>query len=108
VPTDLRALLLESDGLQAEYGLNLVWSLERIRKDNLYFRQSADFCELYLSFDQLLFFGDAGNGDQFAFPCLPDRDHEVFVWNHEDDSRSWLAPRLSTFLEWWGSRRIRL
>ena len=33
----------------------------------LIFRANADFAELYMPFDALLFFADAGNGDQFAY-----------------------------------------
>jgi len=64
--------------------------VERIAADNVGFRSNADFRELYMPFDPLLFFADAGNGDQFAFPRTPPRD-EVFVWDHEDDSRRWVA-----------------
>jgi SMI1-KNR4 cell-wall len=67
LPTDLRGLMCESNGVFAEYKLGLVWPLERIVNDNLSFRRNADFRELYMPFDHLLFFADAGNGDQFAF-----------------------------------------
>jgi hypothetical protein len=44
---------------------------------------------------------DAGNGDQFAFPILDGvaRRSDVYVWNHEDDSRSWVAASLQAYLE---------
>ena len=102
-PDDLRGCLLESDGIEGEYGLGLVWPLERIVGDNLSFRGNAEFKELYMPFDCLLFFADAGNGDQFAFPIQAGaiRADDVFVWNHENDSRTWIAPSLSTYLEWW-------
>src|SRR5690349_731669 len=70
LPEELKVLLLESDGIKGTYGLNLIWSVERIRKDNLNFRQYPDFKELYMPFDHLLFFADAGDGDQFAFGVL--------------------------------------
>ena len=106
LPDDLASLLLETDGVTGAHGLNLIWPVDRIVEHNLAFRGNAGFRDLYMSFEQLLFFGDAGNGDQFAFPCLPERDHEIFVWNHENDSRTWAAPRLRTFFEWWGSGRL--
>lgn len=59
-----------------------------------------------MSFDQLLFFADAGNGDQFAFSMLGRFD--VFAWDHETDSRTNVAPDLATYLEWWLDGRIRL
>jgi hypothetical protein len=55
-----------------------------------------------MPFDHLLFFGDAGNGDQFAFSIQADgaiHRPDVFAWNHEDDSRVWVAPTLKVFFE---------
>jgi hypothetical protein len=102
-PGDLRGCLLEFDGIEGEYGLGLLWSVERIVQENVSFRNNAEFKELYMPFDCLLFFADAGNGDQFAFPIQAGeiRRDDVFVWNHEDDSRTWVAPSLSKYLEWW-------
>jgi hypothetical protein len=103
LPDDLRTLLLESNGILGEYGLGLVWPIERIEADNVAFRSNAAFRELYMPFDHLLFFADAGNGDQFAYAVLAGkvRRDDVFVWNHEDDSRKWAAPSLERYLEWW-------
>jgi hypothetical protein len=68
VPSDLASLLRETDGVTDRYGAGLVWATERIISDNRSFRFSPDFANLYMPFDALLFFADAGNGDQFAFP----------------------------------------
>jgi hypothetical protein len=108
LPDELRALVLASDGVRGEYELRLVWSVEKIANENLAFRENADFRTLYMPFDHLLFFGDAGNGDQFAFTVLAGevRRRDVFVWNHETDSRTWIAPNLPMFLEWWCAGRI--
>jgi hypothetical protein len=97
LPVDLRSFLLESDGLSDEYGTDLVWSAERILNDNLSFRENEQFRSLYMPFDPLIFFGDNGGGDQFAFVRLPERN-EVFVWDHETDDRSLVAPSLETYL----------
>jgi len=97
---DLRALLAEADGIEDEYGGGLVWPVERIRVDNQRFRASAEFARLYMSFDDLLFFADAGNGDQFAFVLRHGRT-DVFAWDHENDSRRWVAPDLEKYLTWW-------
>lgn len=60
-----------------------------------------------MPFDPLLFFGDAGNGDQFAFRLVSGlRDKDIYVWNHENDSRTWVGPSLSRYLEWWADGRI--
>ncbi len=97
---DLRALLRETDGVDDAYGGGLIWPVERIVGDNLAFRTNRDFAELYMPFEPLLFFADAGNGDQFAF-VLRDGRKDVFVWDHENDSRSWVAPDLGRYLTWW-------
>src|SRR5262245_22851149 len=110
LPADLRSLLLESNGVAGLYGLGLVWPLERIEADNLAFRSNPDFCELYMPFDPLLFFADAGNGDQFAFCVLAGevRKDDVFVWDHESDSRTWVAPTLERYLDWWLSGKLKV
>jgi hypothetical protein len=109
VPDDLRALLFETNGVHGQYGLGLVWSFDRIVADNLDFRTKENFKDLYMPFDPLLFFADGGNGDQFAFPMhLRTVQNDVFVWNHEDDSRTWAAPSLARYLEWWLNGTIKL
>lgn len=110
LPEELKVLLQESDGVEGTYGLGLIWGVERIKQDNLNFRQFPVFKDLYMPFDHLLFFGDAGNGDQFAFSILNReiRKHDIFVWNHEDDSRQWVAPSLDVYLEWWTSGKLKV
>jgi hypothetical protein len=109
LPADLRGILAESDGVFGEYSLGLVWPVSRIVEDNLNFRSNPDFRELYMPFDQLLFFGDAGNGDQFAFRLVSVLwDKDIFAWDHENDSRTWVAPDLGRYLEWWADGRIKL
>jgi hypothetical protein len=83
--------------------MDLVWPCERIMKDNSMFRTDADFAELYMSFDSLLFFGASGGGDQFAFAIQRDgkiHRKDIFIWNHENDSREWAARNLDIFLDW--------
>lgn len=100
LPEELRAMLLASNGVFGQYELPVVWTLDAIVRENLAFRANADFRELYMPFDHLLFFGDAGNGDQFAYPILAGevRKRDVFGWNHETDSRTWVAPTLERYL----------
>jgi len=63
LPAALRSLLLETDGVTDKYGVSLIWELDRIVADNLTFRRHPEFARLYMPFDPLLFFADAGNGD---------------------------------------------
>jgi len=110
IPGDLRTLLAETDGIQGEYGSGLIWSLSRIVEDNLAFRKNPEFRELYMSFDPLLFIADAGNGDQFAFRILNGKvnGYDVYAWDHENDSRTWVAPSLEKYLEWRLTGKIKL
>ncbi len=109
-PDKLRSLLQESNGVEGSYGLGLIWEVGRIKKDNLFFRQFPDYKDIYMPFDHLLFFADAGNGDQFAFGILSGKIQrsDIFVWNHEDDSREWVAPSLDMYLEWWLSGKFKI
>ncbi|MFG3118955.1 SMI1/KNR4 family protein [Streptomyces sp. NPDC048197] len=107
MPADLAALLRESNGIEGEYGAELIWSAERIVSENQSLRQDSELATLYMPFDPLLFFADAGNGDLFALLAKIDRP-DVFVWNHEDDSRTWVAPSLGKYLEWWLTGQIEL
>lgn len=103
LPRELRELLAESNGISGSYGGGLVWPADRIVTDNVTFRSSFD--GLYMSFESLPFFADAGNGDQFAFAIKRGQEGElhsdVYVWDHEDDSRRWYAGSLLKYLEWW-------
>jgi SMI1-KNR4 cell-wall len=108
LPDDLKNLLTESNGVHGAYGLGLIWSLDRIQASNQEMRAAPHFKEMYMPFDSLLFFADAGNGDQFAFRIIQGaiRRANVFAWNHEDDSRTWAAPSLEDYLEWWLSGKL--
>ncbi|MFW5417887.1 SMI1/KNR4 family protein [Nocardiopsis sp. CNT-189] len=109
LPADLAALLRESDGIDGEYGLGLVWSARRIAEENRRMRSPA-LAGLYMPFEPLLFFGDAGNGDLFAHRILAGRPDPagVFAWKHETDDRVWVAPGLETYIDWWLTGRFSL
>ena len=107
LPPDLRELLIESNGIADDGpGLGLIWPLDDIVSRNLAMR--TDFRDTFMPFEPLLFFGDAGNGDQFAFAVISGvaTGRGLFSWNHEDDSRCWVAPDLRHYLEWWSDGRI--
>jgi hypothetical protein len=101
LPSDLRELLLECDGVIAHYS-GIVWSSSEIQKQNLMFRADKDFKELYMPFNHLLFFGGDCGGDQFAFAIHADgqiHKHAIFRWKHETDERVWAANSLQIFFE---------
>jgi hypothetical protein len=108
IPSHLASLLRETDGVVGECGLGLVWNLDRIVADNRAFRRNAEFRRLYMPFEPLLFFGDAGNGDQFALLSPPVNRADVFVWNHETDDRRWVAANVEMYLRWWIGGQINL
>jgi hypothetical protein len=117
LPGELRALLLETNGVGEAMDLpdgpteigSLIWPVERILEDNLQFRNGLNYGQIYMPFDHLVFFADAGNGDQFAYAVLDGRvrKSDIFAWNHEDDSRKWVAPSLKIFVEWFLSGKIK-
>jgi len=108
-PTELRDLLKETNGVEQRSAFLLfILSVERIENDNFEMRHTQAL-SFYIPFNNLLFFADAGNGDKFGFPISQDGNigKDVFIWNHEDDSRSWRAPSLKTFIQWWQEGKVK-
>lgn len=97
LPPELKQLLLESNGVIGHSQVDTVWSIDQIVEQNLLFWSDESFAQLYMPFDALLFFGDNGGGDQFAFAQKPQRP-DVFVWEHESDSRRWVTGSLRDYL----------
>ncbi|MBP2056083.1 hypothetical protein J2Z21_009100 [Streptomyces griseochromogenes] len=97
LPESLRELLTETDGIGGDYGTEVVWTAEKILGENQSFRTNEQFRNLYMPFDAFMFFGDNGGGDQFAFVRTPARD-EISVWDHETDSRTWVASSLESYV----------
>ncbi|MBC2875461.1 MULTISPECIES: SMI1/KNR4 family protein [Streptomyces] len=97
IPAELRQLFLESDGVLGHSRVDTVWPLEQVVEQNLSFWSDDSLARLYMPFDALLFFGDNGGGDRFAFVRKPERP-DVFVWDHENDSRMWVAGDLRDYL----------
>lgn len=97
LPESLKSLLCETDGID---DIEL-WSIQEIKEYNISIRNS--FKEYFMPLDCLLFFCGAGNGDYFGFPIINDETwkDDVYVWNHEDDSRTCVASSLKNFLKGW-------
>ena len=114
LPGELLELYKQTDGIEEYLDNNkigeLIWPIKRVIETNKDFRSHPHFKDLYMSFEQLLFFADAGNGDLFGFITLEgDFDREdIFVWNHENDSRVWVSPSLNKFIEWWLNGTIKV
>lgn len=108
LPQDLLGLLNETNGVFDEYGSSLIWSIDQIIEDNLYYRNFEDYRDIYMPFDHLLFFSDAGNGDLFGYAILNGsiQREDIFVWDHETDSRKWISSSLKDFIEGWANGRI--
>lgn len=100
-PLELRDLLIKANGLTDEYNSDIIWSADEILTRNKFFRESEDFKELYMPFDSLLLFAEEVNGDLYAYVILEgiiSRD-DIFIWEHETDSRNWFAPNLKAYFE---------
>jgi hypothetical protein len=102
LPAELFSLLGETNGAEVGYA-PLVWSVNDIAASNEAMRTQVRVGGELASFmpvDHLLFFGEAGNGVLFAFPITPEgvRDN-VFLWDHEDDSRTCQARSLAAWLQ---------
>ncbi|MES9667511.1 SMI1/KNR4 family protein [Bacillus nitratireducens] len=107
LPNDLYQLLQETNGIEGEYG-QFIWDASKIKIENMNMRNIVDFKDLYMPFDCLLFFADGGNGDLFGYSILNGivQRNDIYVWNHENDSRTWVAPSLKIFMVWWESGKI--
>ncbi|WP_257154877.1 SMI1/KNR4 family protein, partial [Bacillus toyonensis] len=104
LPDELKYFLCETNGVEySEFNLTLVWNTDRIQKENYDMRSEKFFKEMYMPFDSLLFIADAGNGDLFGYRVLNGLidNYDIYIWNHENDSRTWIAPSLQIFIEWW-------
>ena len=108
-PNDLAALLAETNGVGELLRMAhhndvmigyFIWPIQKIVEENLRFRTVLGPLYRREPFDELLFFADAGNGDQFG--CRIENGRvaalAIYVWDHEDDSRTPLANSLEEFV----------
>jgi len=108
LPEELKQLYWETNGVFDEFGCPLIWSIDQIVEDNLNYREDEDYKDIFMPFEHLLFFSDAGNGDLFGYAILNGviQKTDIYVWNHEDDSRTWVASSLKDFIKGWISGDI--
>ncbi|UOQ84707.1 SMI1/KNR4 family protein [Gracilibacillus salinarum] len=103
LPKKLLELFSETNGIFDSFDYPLIWLTSRIVEDNLFFRNFADYKDIYMPFDHFLFFAGDGSGDLFCYRILNGSilTEDIYVWNHEDDSRTWVASSLEKFVEGW-------
>ncbi|WP_153722895.1 SMI1/KNR4 family protein [Sporosarcina cascadiensis] len=103
LPRKLLELYSETNGVFDSFDCHLIWPVSRIIEDNMFFRNFDEYKEMYMSFDQLLFFSDNGCGDLFCNRILNGtiQTEDIYVWNQEDDSRTWDVASLETFIKGW-------
>ena len=101
LPDDLRSLLLETDGLADDAGGEPVWPVERIVEENLELGRDGDTPALPEGAeDGLLFFGDTGGDDLFAYRLGEGRP-DVYLWVAGGNESRWVASDLRSMLDAW-------
>jgi hypothetical protein len=108
LPNELIQFLTETDGARDKFGCYLIWSANKIVKENKEIRSCEVSKEHYMPFENLLFIADAGNGDLFAYRILNGliEYNDIYCWDHETDSRKWVAPSLKDFIKGWITSEI--
>lgn len=103
MPKKLAELYNETNGVCGNYGISFIWSTEQMVKENLSFRTIHEYRDSMMPLDTFLFFSDAGNGDLFGYSIVNGsiQSEEIYVWNHEDNSRRVIAPSLEDFIKGW-------
>ncbi len=104
LPHDLKELWLQTNGV-SDGGFEFVFSIENFQEENRAFHSKPEWLDDFMPFDCLYFFSSAlGNGDLFAYRILPLEGwqlHDIFRWDHENDTRIWAASDLKTWVEWY-------
>jgi hypothetical protein len=113
LPFSLKDLLYNSDGVMDLIELLdgnlienkwLIWPTEEIAKGNKSLRTEPMKTTYQRSFDELLFFANAGvDGILFAFMVCPDKVHDpkIYVWHPIDNEVTEIASSLRAFVEQW-------
>ena len=102
LPDNLKDLLDETNGVLVDFGPHLIWTTDEIVRRNLELRRTLSYQDVYMPFEHLNFFADAGgDGIQFAFGIIQGqiKREDVYSWNPYNDSREWQAPSLNTYVD---------
>ena len=102
-PEKLAELCKETNGVFGNYGISFIWSTEQMVKENLFFRAIHKQSDSMRLLDTFLFISEAGNGDLFGYSIENGsiQNDDIYVWNHEDDSRCVIASSLEEFIKGW-------
>jgi hypothetical protein len=95
LPPCLAEVLGECDGMQHEYGNNVIWSLEQLQVENQLLRENLRLAFLYRDQNDPLFIGDNSSDDRFAL--TPGGGERVFVWVAETGEWLLAAASRSTY-----------
>ncbi len=109
LPDELKSIYSESDGIFMNTGANTVMRIRDLVYENLDLRDPEGYDELYMPFNNLLFFGGAGNGDLWAFGIKMNGDIDtlnIYGWNHEDDGRPCVASSILDMFILLGSKNL--
>ncbi|MED4455006.1 SMI1/KNR4 family protein [Metabacillus fastidiosus] len=108
LPEKLLGLYDETNGVFDRFDDSLIWSTQQIVEENLFYRNDEEYKNIFMPFDHLLFFAPAGNGDLFGYAILNGhiQKDDIYVWDHEDDSRRWIASSLEEFIKGWITSEI--
>jgi hypothetical protein len=102
LPEDLRSLLAETDGIADASDVELVWAAERIAEENVGLRRGESGIVPRGGGD-LLFFGDPGTEDVFAYRIRDGvvTEPDVYLWAHLSSAARWIASDLQALLDAW-------
>ena len=91
IPDELTSFLLEMNG-----DGDCLMGVREIMEVNTDLRA----LDCYMSFECLLFFARNGCGDYYGYAITKDgyQNDNIFIWNHEDDSRMWCAKGLKDMI----------
>jgi len=97
-PKDLVEFYNETNGLRANAGTPVIWTVEELEEQNLSVQDINP--ERYMPLDHFLFIGDNGGGDLFGYGITASGEvgKYIFRWQHENDSRVMAASNLKQYL----------
>jgi SMI1-KNR4 cell-wall len=93
----------QTNGVYGNNGISFIWSIEQLIRENIFLRTIHEQRDFIKPLDTFLFFSDGGNGDLFGYSIVNGsiQNEDIYVWNHEDDSRSVIAISLEEFIKGW-------